>query len=69
MSLTEEQVIVVKELVFQLTKENIIQHILYMLDTPVKVDKMKNYLIENHNKKLTQSQIILVANQIQHNKI
>ena len=68
MTLTDTQIAVVKELDFQSTMKEIIQHILQMLDTPEKVDQMKKYLLENHNKKLTQNQIILKANQIQHNR-
>lgn len=66
MILTETQIIIVKELDFQKTKKEIIQHILQMLDTPNKVEEMKKYLLENHNKKLTQNQIILKVNQLQH---
>lgn len=65
MSLSDEQIIVVEELYFQLTMEIVIQHILNMLDTPHKVNQMKEYLLENHNQKLTQGQIVLRANQIQ----
>ena len=68
MELTETQIIVVRELDFQSTMKEIIQHILQMLDTPKKVEQMKKYLLENHNKKLTQNQIILKANQIQNKK-
>ena len=65
MPLSDEQMIVVKELYFQSTMEIVIQHILNMLDTPDKVVQMKKYLLENHNQKLTQGEIILRANQIQ----
>ena len=66
MILTNEQKEVIKELDFQSTAKGTIQHILAMLDTPAKVDQMKNYLVENHDKTLSQNQIILKANQIQH---
>ena len=40
-TLTDTQILVVKELYFQSTEEIVIQHILHMLDTPNKVEQMK----------------------------
>ena len=68
MKLTKTQIELVKELDFYSTDKIVIQHILHMLDTSRKVEQMKNYLKENHEKKLTQSQIILKANQLQTGK-
>ena len=40
-TLTDTQILVVKELYFQSTEKIVIQHILHMLDTPDKVEQMK----------------------------
>jgi len=66
MELSETQEILVKELLNQGTSESMIQYILEMLYTEEKVKEMNKYLIDNHNQKLTQNQIVSMANKIEH---